>query len=172
MSHINQTEETRQFVGAILEEDGRADTATIRRRTNLTEGQLHHQFRKLERHDIIEIERSEIPSLSGSRMKIAVIPEDKLRAAKSLVSHDRQPERTTVDVVELAEQVEAMTESIEQVQEYVSENVYRQLAMMRWSLARVELALEDVNVDLDSMDGVDAKNAELKQRTREVSTRD
>lgn len=172
MNHINQTEETRQFVGAILEEDGRADTATIRRRTNLTEGQLHHQFRKLERHDIIEIERSEIPSQSGSRMKIAVIPEDKLREAKSLVSHDRQPERTTVDVVELAKQVEAMTESIEQVQEYVSENVYRQLAMMRWSLARVELALEDVNVDLDSMDGVDAKNAELKQRTREVSTRD
>jgi hypothetical protein len=71
-------------------------------------------------------------------------------------------------VVELAKQVEAMTESIEQVQEYVSENVYRQLAMMRRSLARVELALEDANVDLDSLEGVDAKDAELKQRTREV----
>jgi DNA-binding Lrp family transcriptional regulator len=127
MNHINQTEETRQFVGAILEEDRRADTATIRRRTNLTEGQLHHQFRKLERHGIIEIERSEIPSQSGSRMKIAVIPEDKLREAKSLVSHDRQPERTKVDVVELADQIDELQEMIEETHEYVSTNLYRRM---------------------------------------------
>jgi len=167
MNRINQTEETRQFVGAILEEDGRADTATIRRRTDLTEGQLHHQFRKLERHGIIEIERSEIPSQSGARMKIAVIPEDKLKVAKSLVTHNRQPERTTVDVVKLAEQVDAMDESIEQVQEYVSNTVYRQLAMTRWSLSRVEVALEEANVDFDSLNGVEAKESELKQRAKE-----
>jgi DNA-binding Lrp family transcriptional regulator len=127
MNRINQTEETRQFVGAILEEDGRADTATIRRRTDLTEGQLHHQFRKLERHGIIEIERSEIPSQSGSRMKIAVIPEDKLREAKSLVSHDRQPERTKVDVVELAEKLDELQATIEETHEYVSTNLYRRM---------------------------------------------
>jgi DNA-binding Lrp family transcriptional regulator len=127
MEHVNQTEETRQFVGAILEEDGRADTATIRRRTDLTEGQLHHQFRKLERHGIIEIERSEIPSQSGSRMKIAVIPEDKLREAKSLVSHDRQPERTKVDVVELAEKLDELQATIEETHDYVSTNLYRRM---------------------------------------------
>ena len=127
MNRINQTEETRQFVGAILEEDGRADTATIRRRTDLTEGQLHHQFRKLERHGIIEIERSEIPSQSGSRMKIAVIPEDNLREAKSLVSHDRQPERTKVDVVELAEKLDELQATIEETHEYVSTNLYRRM---------------------------------------------
>ena len=127
MEHVNQTEETRQFVGAILEEDGRADTATIRRRTDLTEGQLHHQFRKLERHGIIEIERSEIPSQSGSRMKIAVIPEDKIREAKSLVSHDRQPERTKVDVVELAEKLDELQATIEETHEYVSTNLYRRM---------------------------------------------
>jgi len=127
MNRINQTEETRQFVGAILEDDGRADTATIRRRTDLTEGQLHHQFRKLERHGIIEIERSEIPSQSGSRMKIAVIPEDKLREAKSLVSHDRQPERTKVDVVELAEKLDELQATIEETHEYVSTNLYRRM---------------------------------------------
>ncbi|WP_255150393.1 hypothetical protein [Halorarius halobius] len=127
MNRINQTEETRQFVGAILEEDGRADTAAIRRRTDLTEGQLHHQFRKLERHSIIEIERSEIPSQSGSRMKIAVIPEDKLREAKSLVSHDRQPERTKVDVVELAEKLDELQATIEETHEYVSTNLYRRM---------------------------------------------
>jgi hypothetical protein len=50
----------------------------------------------------------------------------------------------------------------------VSQTVYRQLAMMRWSLARVELALEDAGVDLNSLDGVDTKDAELKQRAKEV----
>jgi hypothetical protein len=127
MNRINQTEETRQFVGAILEEAGRADTAAIRRRTDLTEGQLHHQFRKLERHSIIEIERSEIPSQSGSRMKIAVIPEDRLREAKSLVSHDRQPERTKVDMVELAEKLDELQATIEETHEYVSTNLYRRM---------------------------------------------
>jgi DNA-binding Lrp family transcriptional regulator len=169
MNRVNETEETRQFISAILEEDGRASTSEIRRRTDLTEGQIHHQYRKLERHGLIEIKRSDIPSQSGARMKIAVIPESKWREAKSLVTHDRQPERTTVDVVELAEEVESMGESIEQVQEYVSENVYRQLAMMRWSLARVELALEDTSVGIDSLNGVDAKESELKQRAKEFS---
>jgi DNA-binding Lrp family transcriptional regulator len=172
MNRLNETEETRQFIGAILEEDGRASTSEIRRRTDLTEGQIHHQYRKLERHGLIEIKRSEIPSQSGARMKIAVIPQNKRREAKSLVTHDRQPKRTTVDVVELAENVEAMAESIEQVQEYVSENVYRHLAMMRWSLARVELALEDASVDLDSLNGVDAREEELKQRAKGVTPRD
>jgi hypothetical protein len=138
----------------------------------LTEGQSPQQYRKLERHGLIEIERADIPSQSGARMKIAVIPENKRHKAKSLVTHDRQPERTTVDVVELAEEVATMAESIEQVQEYVSENVYRHLAMMRWSLARVELALEDASVDLDSLSGVDAKDAELKQRAKGVTPRD
>jgi len=167
MNRINETEETRQFIGAILEENGRAPTSKIRRRTDLTEGQLHHQFRKLERHGFIKIERSDIPSQSGARMKIAVKPEDKFQEAKSLITHDRKPERTTVDVVELAEQMEAMDESIKQVQEYVSENVYRQLAMMRWSLSRIELALEEAGVEFDSFEGTEEKESELKQRAKE-----
>lgn len=124
MNRINETEETRQFIGAVLEEDGQASTSQIRRRTDLTEGQLHHQYRKLEQHSIIEIERSEIPSQSGSKMKIAVIPEDKLREAKSLISHDRQPERTRVDVANLAEQVSELSDSIEELQWYISETMY------------------------------------------------
>ena len=124
MNRINETEETRQFIGAVLEEDGQASTSHIRRRTDLTEGQLHHQYRKLEQHGIIEIERSEIPSQSGSKMKIAVIPEEKLREAKSLISHDRQPERTKVDVANLAEQVSELSDSIEELQTYISETMY------------------------------------------------
>lgn len=166
---MNQTEETREFIAAVLEEDGKAATSTIRRRTELTEGQLQYQFRKLERHGYIKIERSQIPSRSGVRMKVAVIPDEKMREAKRLISHDRQPARTKVDVVELAKEFDELEASIEDVQEYVSQTVYRQLAMMRWSLARVELALEDASVELNSLDRVDAKDAELKQRAKEVA---
>ena len=105
-------------------------------------------------------------------MKIAVIPEDKLKESKSYISHDRQPERTTVDVVELAEQLDDLGASIDEVQEYVSENVYRQLAMMRWGLARVERALETVRVDLDSIDGVEGRESELKQRLNEFGVQE
>ena len=127
MNWINETEETRQFIGAILEEDGRASTSEIRRRTDLTEGQIHHQYRKLERHGLIKIERADIPSQSGARMKIAVIPEKKVHEAKSLISHSRQPERTKVDVAELAEQVEEMVEAIKEIQEYVTDSLYNRM---------------------------------------------
>lgn len=96
-------------------------------------------------------------------MKTAVIPEKKSHEARSLVTHNRQPKRTTVDVVELAAEVEAMAESIEQGQRYVSENVYSNPIVMRWCLARVEIALEHAGVNPDSLDRVDAKNAELLQ---------
>lgn len=168
---MNETEETRQFVAAVLEEDGRASTSEIRQRTDLTEGQIHHQYRKLERHGYIEIERTAIPSQSGVRMKIAVIPEAKRQQAESLLTHDRQPKRTTVDVVDLAEQVEGMADSIEQMQEYVGENVYRQMIMMRWVLARAEVALEETGVDLDSIDGVELRDAELRERATEFGGR-
>jgi hypothetical protein len=58
------------------------------------------------------------------------------------------------------------------VQEYVSENVYRQLAMLRWSVARVELALEDANVDLDSLNGVEVQDSHLKQRAKDFGLQD
>ena len=127
MKKMNQTGETRQFVSAILEVDGRASTAQIRRRTDLTEGQLQHQFRKLERHGFIEIDRSEIETQSGSQMKIAVIPEAKRDEAEALLSHDRKPERTPVDVVDLAREVEELTQTIEELQEYISKNVYARM---------------------------------------------
>jgi DNA-binding Lrp family transcriptional regulator len=139
MNRINETEETRQFIGAILEEDGRARTSKIRRRTDLTEGQIHHQYRKLERHGLIEIERAEIASKSGSKMKIAVIPEDKQHMAKSLVTHDRQPERTNVDVVKLAEQVESIAESVEEIQEYVTGRLFDRMTENKERLEQLEV---------------------------------
>jgi len=167
---MRNTEETRSFLAAIKEEGGRASTRQIRNRTDLTEGQLHHQYQKLEDRGWITVEKPDSYVMeSGSRMKVAELTEKALDEInnKGFLSGGQQPERTTVNVAELAEQVELVEESIEQVQEYVSKTVYRQLAMMRWSLSRVEVAIEEANVDLDSLDGVEAKEEELKQRAKE-----
>jgi DNA-binding Lrp family transcriptional regulator len=140
---MKQTEETRQFISAIIEEDGSASTAKIRRRTDLTEGQLQHQFRKLERHGFIEIDRSKIPSQSGSRMKVAVIPDEMRDEAEGLLSHDRTPERTTVDVVELAEEVDELNQTIEEIHDYITENVYKRMTSNQERINELEEQLSD-----------------------------
>jgi DNA-binding MarR family transcriptional regulator len=140
---MNQTEETRQFISAIIEEEGSASTAQIRRRTDLTEGQLQHQFRKLERHGFIEIDRSSVETQSGSRMKIAVIPEAKRDEAEALLSHDRKPERTTVDVLELANEVDELTTTIEEIHDYITENVYKRMNSNRERIEALEEQVTD-----------------------------
>ena len=140
---MKQTEETRQFISAIIEEDGSASTAKIRRRTDLTEGQLQHQFRKLESHGFIEIDRTEMETRSGSRMKVAVIPDEKRDEAEALLSHDRTPERTTVDVVELAEEVDELNQTIEEIHDYITENVYKRMTSNQERINELEEQLSD-----------------------------
>ena len=136
MNRMNETNETRQFVSAVLEEDGRASMAQIRRRTDLTEGQLQHQFRKMEQHEFIIVERAKIPSQSGSRMKVAVIPEGVRDEAEALLSHDRKPERTTVDVVELADNVDEYVD-------FVRNTVYPELERLTTRVADLEAQLSE-----------------------------
>ncbi|TKX67781.1 MULTISPECIES: helix-turn-helix transcriptional regulator [Halorubrum] len=138
MKRMKQTDETRQFISAILEESGSASTAKIRRRTDLTEGQLQHQFRKLERYGFIEIDRSSVESQSGSRMKIAVIPETKREEAEALLSHNRKPERTSVDIVELANEVDKLTTTIEEIQEYIAEDMYNSIKLNKKRINKLE----------------------------------
>jgi len=63
-------------------------------------------------------------------MKVAELTEKAVDEInnKAFLSHDQQPERTKVDVVELANQVEANTESIEEIQQYVGDIVYERLS--------------------------------------------
>mgnify|MGYP006280849143 FL=1 len=140
---MKQTEETRQFISAIIEEDGSASTAKIRRRTDLTEGQLQHQFRKLERHGFIEIDRTEMETRSGSRMKVAVIPDEMRDEAEALLSHDRKPERTTVDVVKLAQEVAELNQTIEEIHDYITENVYKRMTSNQERINELEEQLSD-----------------------------
>jgi hypothetical protein len=60
-------------------------------------------------------------------MKITVIAGYKRKEVKSLVSHNRQPERTKVDVVGLAEKLDELQATIEETHEYVSTNLYRRM---------------------------------------------
>ena len=120
------TEETREFLGAIVEKEGNATTRQIRMRTDLTEGQLHHQYRKLEKHGLIDVSRA-YPTASGSQMKQASLTEKGEEEVRAILSHDRQPERTTVDVVELADQIKELEEAIDEIQEYVSETLYHRV---------------------------------------------
>jgi DNA-binding PadR family transcriptional regulator len=135
---MKQTEETRQFIGAILEEDGSASTAKIRRRTDLTEGQLQHQFRKLESHGFIEIDRTEMETRSGSRMKVAVITDEKRDEAESLLSHDRKPERTTVDVVELASELDELNQTIDELKKHMTSHLYNPMQANRERIEKLE----------------------------------
>jgi DNA-binding MarR family transcriptional regulator len=122
---MRNTKETREFLAAIVEEGGTATTRQIRRRTDLTEGQLHHQYRKLERHGYITISRA-FPTESGSQMKQATlteVAEDKINN-KALLSHGQKPNRVSVDVVELSEDIDTLASSIEDIQEWISETLY------------------------------------------------
>lgn len=138
MNRMKQTEETRQFISAIIEEDGSASTAKIRRRTDLTEGQLQHQFRKLERHGFIEIDRTEMETRSGSRMKVAVIPDEMRAEAEALLSHDRKPERTTVDVVELAEELDELNQTIDELKKHMTSHLYNPMQANRERIEKLE----------------------------------
>jgi hypothetical protein len=66
---------------------------------------------------------------SGSRMKVATLTEKALDEIKNkgYLSGGQQPERTSVDVVELAEKLDELQAKIEETHEYVSTNLYRRM---------------------------------------------
>jgi DNA-binding MarR family transcriptional regulator len=127
---MRNTEETRAFIAAVHENEGRATTSEIRRRTDLTGNQIHHQYRKLEDNGWITIEKPESAiTESGSRMKVATLTEKALDEIenKAYLSHGQQPERTSVDVVELAEKLDELQATLEETHEYVTTNLYKRM---------------------------------------------
>ena len=141
MNHMRNTVETRAFIAAVYECDGSASTREIRRRTDLTGDQIHHQYRKLEDHGWISVSKPESHvTESGSRMKVATLTEKALDEieTKAYLSHGQQPERTSVDVVELAEQLDELQATIEETHDYVSTTLFQR---MRKNSERLE-ALE------------------------------
>ena len=127
---MRNTVETRAFVAAVYECDGSASTREIRRRTDLTGSQIHHQYDKLEDHGWITVAKPESHvTESGSRMKVATLTEKALNEIenKAYLSGGQQPERTHVDVVELAEKLDELQATIEETHNYVSTNLFRRM---------------------------------------------
>ncbi|TKX87065.1 hypothetical protein EXE43_05140 [Halorubrum sp. SS5] len=130
MKYMKNTVETRAFIGAVYECDGSASTREIRRRTDLTDGQIHHQYDKLEDHGWITVSKPESHvTASGSRMKVATLTETGLDEIenKAYLSGGQQPERTHVDVVELARQLDELQATIEETHNYVSTALFRRM---------------------------------------------
>lgn len=170
-------EKSRSFLQAVYDNGGRAETSVIRTATGLSRGEMQYRYELLEESGLIAIEynTNAVSGVNESAPKIAVLTDsaDEEIQKGLLQGGQYQPGGDMPeDVGELAEELvrvrealEDNEEAIEQVQEYVSQNVYRQLAMLRWSVARMEAAMEKSQwVDLESVEGVERKDAELRER--------
>jgi DNA-binding transcriptional ArsR family regulator len=171
-------EKSRAFLQAVYDNDGRADTTTIRDASGLTPSDMQYRYKVLDDTDLIDIEyESEMTGTAESPVKVAVLTElAEEEIQKGLLQGGQyQPEsdapedvsEVAEELVELVERVDDHDEAIEHVQEYVSKTVYANMAMLRWSLARVELSLEEARVDLDAVEGVSEREAEVKARVRD-----
>mgnify|MGYP006276267383 FL=1 len=169
-------EKSRAFLQAVFDNGGSADTTAIREASGLKSEDMQYRYDTLEAAGLIDVQYDSNRSAQGEApVKVAVLTEkaDEEIDKGLLQGGQYQPGGDVPeDVGELAEELvrvrealEDNEEAIEQVQEYVSQNVYRQLAMLRWSVARMEAAMEKSQwVDLESVEGVERKDAELRER--------
>lgn len=127
------TTESRAFLSAIHEAGGTATMRNIRNRTDLTEGQRQHQFQKLEAAGYIDVDRVEGLTSNGVAMKVAVLTQAAVEDIQRgvLSGESDYSRRASVDVVELAEDVET-------TQQYVSEVLYPRLQELQQLSQRVD----------------------------------
>lgn len=126
------TTESRAFLSAIHEAGGTATMRDIRHRTDLTEGQRQHQFEKLEAAGYIDVDRVEGLTSNGVAMKIAVLTQAAVDDIQRgvLSGEAKYSRRASVDVTELAEDVQT-------TQQYVSEVLYPRLQELQQLSKRV-----------------------------------
>lgn len=171
-------EKSRKFLQAVYDGDGRARTSEIRRRSGLSRSDVKYRYDSLEDKGLITIEYDEegVAGPNESAQKIAVLTDiarDEIENKGLLQGGHYQPETDPRDVEELAERVDELTErvhvqeeQIEQLQTYITETVYQNISMLRWSIARVEIAVETEERVLASLDPSNRVTA-LKERARD-----
>lgn len=111
----------------------------IRHRTDLTEGQRQHQFQKLEAAGYIDVDRIEGLTPNNIAMKMAALTQaavDEIQRGV-LSGNPECGRRASVDVAELAEDVQT-------TQQYVSEVLYPRLQELQQLSQRVA-ELESMN---------------------------
>ncbi|MYL66626.1 hypothetical protein [Halorubrum distributum] len=127
------TSESRAFLSAIHEAGGKATMRDIRHRTDLTEGQRQHQFEKLEDAGYIDVDRVEGLTSNNVAMKMASLTEAAVDDIQRGVLSGKTDygRRASVDVAELAEDVQT-------TQQYVSEVLYPRLQELQQLSQRVD----------------------------------
>mgnify|MGYP006276406529 FL=1 len=105
----------------------------IRNRTDLTEGQRQHQFEKLEADGYIDVDRVEGLTSNGVAMKVAVLTQAAVDDIQRgvLSGEAKYSRRASVDVTELAEDVQT-------TQQYVSEVLYPRLQELQQLSQRID----------------------------------
>ena len=168
---------SRRFLQAVYDGEGRARTSEIRRRSGLSRSDVKYRYQSLEDKNLIEIEydKRNVTGPNESAQKIAILTDlayEEIETKGLLQGGHYQPGGDTRDVEELATQMDELLErlnaqeqQIEQLQTYISERVYRNISMLQWSTARLELALEREGGSLTSVDPNERLSA-LKQRAK------
>lgn len=105
---------SQDFLRVLLENNGRADTTTIRSETGMSRGQVNHRFQKLEDLDWIEITRAESGKGERTPPKVAVLTDEGDQAIRNGSAGKNVLEKDT-------EQEEEVKVSKEQIQEFHNE---------------------------------------------------
>jgi DNA-binding Lrp family transcriptional regulator len=163
-------EKSRAFLEAVYHADGEATTSEIRRASGLTKSETKYRFELLEDKGLITIEYA-TESVSGQNeaaQKVAILTEkaydeidtgllqgDQFRPYRGLANN---PDKMAERIIELEEE-------LEETQQYVTENLYQNVRMLRWSVARIELALSDEA--LESVESIGNREECLKQRAKQ-----
>lgn len=105
---------SQDFLRVLLENNGSADTTTIRSETGMSRGQVNHRFQKLEDLDWIEITRADTGKGERTPPKVAVLTDDGDQAIRNGSAGKNVLEKDT-------EQEEEVTVSKDQIQEFHNE---------------------------------------------------
>ena len=118
-------EKSRAFVQAVYDNDGRADTSTIRRTTGLTRGELKYRYEMLEDQGLIRIEYdSEMSAAGESAVKVAILTElAEQEIQRGLLQGGQYQPETDLTVEQVAE-------SLQETQEFISDNMLPHICLI------------------------------------------
>ncbi len=141
----------------------------IRLATDLSENQRHHQFSKLEKHDFITVEKTDMMGNNGAGMKVAKLTEKAYEEInKGFLQGEPYKRKLAPDNTELAEELDevkaendALAKELAGTQEWLSSYLIPIVRALRAESIRHNRALSgDLAIDLDQFD---IEKDEIKQ---------
>lgn len=149
---------SRKFLSAVYHLEGKANTSEIRERSGLSRSEVKYRYTLLEAEGLIDVDYATgSVGEHESPAKIAVLTdvayeeiERGLLQGEQYREEAAEPTLATIDsqLDTLLAQVEEQQEAIDRLEQYVGHSVYPNIMMLRWSVARLELSIEQTEVDL------------------------